>query len=66
MSLTLTQSRRSLRARPSLRQTAALWRSRRALATLTDQQLEDIGLSRAQAETEAARPFWDAPQWWKC
>ena len=33
-------------------------RSRRALAQLSDQQLEDIGISRGRASTEAARPFW--------
>lgn len=34
---------------------------RRALGRLTDAQLADIGLSRAAAEAEAARPFWDLP-----
>jgi uncharacterized protein YjiS (DUF1127 family) len=35
-------------------------RQRRALATLDDQLLRDIGLTRPQAQTEAARPFWSA------
>ena len=39
----------------------ALCRSRRALASLTDAQRADVGLSKAQAEAEAKRPFWDAP-----
>nr|WP_319250103.1 DUF1127 domain-containing protein [uncultured Celeribacter sp.] len=39
-------------------------RQRRALANLSDEQLKDIGLSRADVEREAERPFWDAPQHW--
>lgn len=31
---------------------------RRQLAQLDDRALEDIGVSRAQAEAEAAKPFW--------
>ncbi len=42
-----------------------LSRSRRQLAALTDAQLADIGLSRAQAQAEAARPVWDAPEFWR-
>ena len=34
-------------------------RSRRALLELSDEQLKDIGVSRADAVGEAARPFWD-------
>lgn len=40
---------------------AAFWRrlnTRRVLLKLNDQQLRDIGLSRAQAEREANLPFW--------
>jgi uncharacterized protein YjiS (DUF1127 family) len=33
-------------------------RQRRALADLDDRSLRDIGLSRHQAEREAAKPFW--------
>ena len=40
-----------------------LWIDRRrgriALARLTRQDLDDIGISCAQAEFEASRPFWD-------
>ncbi len=40
----------------------ALWlergRSRRVLATLDDHQLRDIGVSRADALLESAKPFW--------
>lgn len=33
--------------------------SRLALSELTDEQLDDIGVTRAEARSEAARPFWD-------
>lgn len=44
----------------------AVWRQRRVLASLDDHALEDIGLSRSEAETEARRRFWDAPESWRC
>ena len=34
-------------------------RSRLALMELTDAQLKDIGVSRAEAYGEASRPFWN-------
>jgi len=48
-----------------LRTAVALTRQRRALAALDDAMLRDIGLTRGQALTEAARPFWDAPRHWR-
>jgi uncharacterized protein YjiS (DUF1127 family) len=36
-----------------------LARQRRRLLALDDRMLKDIGLSRADAVREAARPFWD-------
>jgi uncharacterized protein YjiS (DUF1127 family) len=33
-------------------------RSRNVLSGLSDEQLKDIGLSRADAFREASRPFW--------
>ena len=39
-------------------------RTRRALATLDHDRLRDIGLTRAQADAEAARPLWDVPSYW--
>ncbi|MGH6922626.1 MAG: DUF1127 domain-containing protein [Propylenella sp.] len=33
--------------------------SRRLLLSMTDEQLKDIGISRADAYREARRPFWD-------
>ena len=42
--------------------TLALWRERarqrQVLLTLDDRLLSDIGVTRAEAEVEAARPFW--------
>lgn len=35
-------------------------RSRRQLARLDDRQLRDIGVSRTDADREAAKPFWKA------
>jgi len=43
----------------------ALWHQRRALRSLDAAALFDIGLTRAEAEAEAKRPVWDAPQNWK-
>lgn len=40
---------------------ALFWRrvsTRKALLRLTDEQLRDIGLTRAEANREAHRPFW--------
>lgn len=34
-------------------------RSRRALAELDDDLLKDIGLTRAEARRESAKPFWN-------
>jgi len=42
-----------------------LFRERQALGRLTDTQLKDIGLSRAQALAEAKRPIWDVPANWR-
>ena len=42
--------------------TAGVWiersRSRCVLATLNDEQLRDIGLTRADVRDEIAKPFW--------
>jgi uncharacterized protein YjiS (DUF1127 family) len=35
-----------------------LARQRRALLTLSDHMLKDIGVTRTEAEREARRPFW--------
>ena len=53
-------------ARLSFRGAINLLRSSRHLQTLADEQLCDIGITRAQAKAEAARPVWDAPASWKC
>ncbi|KPM61534.1 DUF1127 domain-containing protein [Pseudomonas monteilii] len=38
-----------------------LYRQRRELAALSDATLQDLGLSRADIQQEAERPFWDDP-----
>lgn len=42
-----------------------LYRSRRALAQLDSHILNDIGISREQALSEANRAVWDAPDRWR-
>lgn len=48
-----------------LREGLELSRQRRALARLDARALDDIGVSRSQAEAEARRPPWDAPDSWR-
>lgn len=43
----------------------ALHRQHQALLRLDDAMLRDIGLTRFEAETEANRPVWDAPNHWR-
>ncbi|AVL54594.1 DUF1127 domain-containing protein [Roseobacter denitrificans] len=43
----------------------ALWKSRRALAKLDDRALNDVGISRAEADREAQLTVWDVPAAWK-
>ncbi|KPB83212.1 Uncharacterized protein AC504_4295 [Pseudomonas syringae pv. maculicola] len=38
-----------------------LHRQRRYLAQMSDDTLKDLGLSRADIQQEAERPFWDDP-----
>ena len=45
--------------RASLLDALALYRQRRALARLDDHALDDIGVTREEADAEARRPFWD-------
>ena len=42
-----------------------LFRQRRTLANLTDHELKDIGVTRKEAQKEAARPLWDVPAHWR-
>lgn len=43
----------------------ALWKSRRALAKLDERALNDIGISREEAQREAQLTIWDVPAAWK-
>lgn len=44
----------------------SLLRQRQTLKSLDAQALDDIGLTRDEALTEANRSIWDAPDSWKC
>ena len=48
----------------SLMDLLSLHRQRHALGRLDDRALEDIGVTRAQAEKEAKSGFWDVPDHW--
>ena len=37
-------------------------RERRLLREMSEHQLRDIGISRAEADREARRPFWEDPR----
>ena len=49
----------------SFRDVMSLIRQRQTLAKLDARALDDIGVTREEAETEAARPIWDAPEFWQ-
>lgn len=51
--------------RPPLAHYLTLANQRRALRKMTPEQLSDIGVTQAEAEREAKRPIWDAPQNWR-
>ena len=53
------------RPRVSLATLYDVWRSRRALARLDHAALDDIGVDRARAAREAAKPVWDVPATWR-
>ncbi len=42
-----------------------LRRQRQALANLDAHLLQDVGLTREEADREARRIAWDAPDWWR-
>lgn len=56
----------SARKTPSLADLAELHRQRRALSRLDARSLEDMGVTRREAEAEARRPVWDVPAAWRC
>ena len=55
---------RSRGALSGLRGALDCWRSRRALGRLDAERLADLGIDRASARAEAARPPWDVPATW--
>jgi uncharacterized protein YjiS (DUF1127 family) len=65
LSASLHRLGRSLAGFPARILTAsALARSRRRLHLLDDHLLRDVGLTRAEALSEAGRSAWDAPSHW--
>jgi len=42
----------------------AVWKQRRALAGMPPERLEDLGISRQEAQIESARRLWDVPDHW--
>lgn len=50
---------------PRIARVLATYQQRQKLAKLDDEQLADIGLTRAEAVAEARRPLWDVPKGWK-
>lgn len=68
--MTYVTAHASRAARPAQKRTGlkallSLWRSRQHLKSLDDRALADIGLSRAEADSEASRPIWDVPHTWR-
>ncbi len=65
-SLDLPRVRRARRRLgPLLLRLLGLAQQRRQLRQLDRRLLEDIGLTPADAESEAARPVWDVPPHWR-
>jgi uncharacterized protein YjiS (DUF1127 family) len=57
-------SKRLFRLSAAVRKLRRWWelaRQRRQLASLSDNALKDLGLSRADVMQESERPFWDDP-----
>lgn len=52
---------RALPVLPSLFAMIEVARQRGKLKSLDDRALQDLGLTRREALTEARRPFWDLP-----
>lgn len=56
-------------SRPTLAEriaaTFAIWRQRRALASLPPYLRKDVGLTEAQIDREARRLLWDVPKHWR-
>ena len=59
-------SRRSAlgRALSAIAHAHLVWQQRQSLQNMDASLLDDIGLNRADAMAEAARPIWDVPKTW--
>jgi len=62
---TLPRPLRPLPGLQALRRRVANRRARERLAQLDDHLLDDIGLTRAQAERGTQRPGWNPPAHWR-
>ncbi len=49
----------------ALRRRMAIAQQRRALRSLDDHMLKDIGVTAAEAIAEAEKPHWDVPTNWR-
>ncbi len=58
-------TRRSISPLRLIRLALAAQSQRRALRELDRAALDDLGLTIAQAQAEADRPFWDVPATWR-
>jgi len=61
---TCSHHRASTRRRVAILDLFLVARQRRHLARLDEKALDDIGLSRSEAQTEANRRLWDVPSHW--
>ncbi len=61
LTLTHTDCSRARKGTISLFSLISLYRQRRALASLTAAQLDDLGLTRDEALHESRKPLWDIP-----
>ncbi|WP_299598769.1 hypothetical protein [uncultured Tateyamaria sp.] len=60
-----TNMKPAARRLPTLRMILDVWKSRRALARLDAQRLDDIGINSERATRESAKPIWDVPATWR-
>ena len=43
----------------------AVWREHKILREMEADRLEDLGLTRAEAQAEATKSLWDVPSHWR-
>lgn len=60
-----THTSRSLSIVQVLTRAYGVWTTRRALSRLDATQLNDVGVTAAEADREARRAIWDVPANWR-